>query len=146
MLEADVKNQQNLIALNKQFYINSQPFTAAKLSQQPHDQGLRLDYLVEDNHGEKFCLMVEDENIALTEITHKPINENLNWSSLLPNSQVKLLEKEWLVTQKRALKGEHKQTYLSNQFAELLILSFANKRISCQQGKWLDAFEISHEN
>jgi hypothetical protein len=89
---------------------------------------------------------VEDENIALVQNTQEFIDEKFKWSSLLPNSQVQLFDKQWLVTQKRALNGKNKQSYLSNQSAELLILTFTNNRISCQQGKWLDAFEISHEN
>ncbi len=146
MLEMDDNNFQSLIQLNKFFYIKSKAFTALTMVQHPHDEGIRLDYLVKDSHGDEFILMVEDENIALIQSTQEVINEKLKWSSLLPNTQVKLLGTHWLVTQKRAYIGKNKQSYLSNQSAELLILSFANNYISCQQGKWVDAFEISHEN
>ncbi len=146
ILEMDDNDFQSLIHLHKLFYIKSKAFTALTMIQHPHDEGIRLDYLVKDSHGDEFILMVEDENIALIQSTQEIINENLTWNSLLPNSQVELLNKQWLVTQKRALNGENKQSYLSNQSAELVILTFANNRISCQQGKWLDAFEISHEN
>jgi DNA-directed RNA polymerase subunit RPC12/RpoP len=146
MLEADESNKHSLIQLNKPFGIKSKAFIALKMTKQPHDEGVRMDYLVKNSHGDEFILMVEDENIALIQNTQEFIDEKFIWSSLLPNSQVQLFDKQWLVTQKRALNGKNKQSYLSNQSAELLILTFTNNRISCQQGKWLDAFEISHEN
>ena len=146
ILEPDADNEQSLIQLNKSFYIKSKAFTALKLTQIPHDESVRLHYLVKDSHGDKFILLVEDENIALIQNKKELIDKKLKWSSLLPNSQVKLFDKQWLVTQKRAYKGKNKQIYLGNQSAELLILTFENNRINCQQGKWVDAFEINHEN
>ncbi len=147
MLESDVCKQSLLIQLKKMFTINSQPFIALKLTQHHHDEGVRMDYLVKDKKGHNSLLITEDENIALVQITRVTLdNKKLNWSSLLPNSQVELFGKQWLVTQKRALNGKNKQTYLGNQSAELLILSFEKNGTYCQQGKWLDAFEISHED
>ncbi len=146
MLEPETKKEHSLIQLNKPFYIKTEAFIALKFTQNPHDEGARLDYLLKDNLGNEFCLMIEDEDIALVQPTLITLKEKLNWSSLLPNSQIELLDKQWLVTQKRALNGKYRQTYLSNQSAELVILSFENNRIYCQQGKWLDAYEIRHEN
>ena len=146
MLEPETKKEHSLIQLKKPFYIKTEAFIALKFTQNPHDEGVRLDYLLKDNHGNETILLIEDEDIALIQSKQELIDENLNWSSLLPNSQIELLDKHWLVTQKRALNGKHRQTYLSNQTAELVILSFENNHIYCQQGIWLDAFDIQHED
>ncbi len=146
MLEAHSLKQDSLIEMNKTFYIQSQSFIAIKQQKQPHDNGVRVDYLVQNKQKELYWLMIEDEDIALVKTTQSKLDEKsgekLNWHTLLPNSQIKLLEKHWLVTQKRALQNKNKQSYLSNQAAELVILSFENNSIYYQQGRWLDAFEI----
>lgn len=146
MLEARSLKQDSLIEMNKTFYIQSQAFTAIRQQKQPHDNGVRVDYLVQNEQKELYWLMIEDEDIALVKTAQSKLDEKsgekLNWHTLLPNSQIKLLEKHWLVTQKRALQNKSKQSYLSNQAAELVILSFENNSIYYQQGRWLDAFEI----
>jgi len=138
--------QQSLIHLKQKFTIRNKSYQTIGQQVQTHDDGTRIDWLITDKLGNKKLLMIDDENIALVDAIPLPLDTNLNWNSLLPNTQCQLLDKSWLVTEKKAFNKVQRQTYLSNQNAELLILSFTPQQTLAQQGKWLDIFEIINEN
>lgn len=112
----------------------------------PHVNGIRTEWQIKNDENNLFILTEDDEDFALVAEIQITTNKDINWSSLLPNTQLQLLDKEWLVTEKiefNTLDNNKLQySYLTTTNAELLILVFNNNHLSYRQGFWLDAFEI----
>lgn len=136
------------ISLKQYLTIDNQTYHVISQNSQNHNDGTRVDWLITDSQDNKKTLMIDDENMALVDAIQVPLKSNakLNWMSLLPNTQCRLLDENWLVTDKKYFNKSQKQTYLGNQAAELLILTFTPQQTLIQKGKWLDIFEVLYEN
>jgi len=100
-------------------------------------------YSIFDENKDNYILTIEDEDCTLTQIIDIKYNKNLSWHSLLPNTQIKLVEKDWLVTEKRQYQ-KAQYSYLTAQNAEVLVLIFQDKSLTSRIGWWIDTMEIKN--
>lgn len=155
-IESHIQNKLSLIKQGRGFIWKEQQFQPQGFIQLKHDEGYRKEWWVLDIHKNSYWLSEEDENFFL--LQDKKLSEDIPpWLTLQVNTQFKLADKSWLVTEKRAQKfyGFQGQvsylphqtetlyyTYLTGENAQSLILIFEHNQIRCRQGYWLDPFEI----
>ena len=143
-------SSKSLIQLKQQLKLRARIYTPLAYEQYKHDEGIRTEWLLTDEQNNLFILTQDDESYSLVSSCDCPIDSSLKWHSLMPNSQVSIGDKNWLVTEKRLFTNSVNQqlmySYLTSQNAELTVLIFAGKSIQCRRGFWLDPFEISDEN
>jgi DNA-directed RNA polymerase subunit RPC12/RpoP len=144
LVEDSIETQKPLIILNQAFLLRGIKYTTLSFSQNKHENGTRTDWLIEDDKSQQFILIVDDEDIALLPKNTTELSQRFIWSRLLANTQLELFTTPWLVTQQKLFDNGLKQTYLGNENAELLLLTFNNSSISYQKGHWLDAFEVKY--
>ena len=107
-----------------------------------------IEYQIVDSSNQIHYLTKEDEDCHLTQVMkleNLPLDSHYNWHSLLPNTQLELLNKTWLVTEKKQI-GNKKLSYLTSYNAEVLVLEFSNRLIKAQIGFWFDSMEIDNVN
>ena len=146
LVEESYAIDDKLIQLNQKFSLRTTIYTPISSTVLKHIDGKRMDWLIEDKDKNQFILMIEDEDSAIIPATKTKIIPKFDWGSMLPNTQIELIEKQWLVTDKRLFNGKIKQVYLGNQNADLLLLTYDNGSCFYQLGQWVDTFEVKRVN
>lgn len=146
-IENIAKIKHSLILQKDKITIRDKSYQLLDASQLQHEGGIRTEWLLQDRTNKRFILTEEDENFSLVTKVDCQLDKDINWNALQPNTQLPLLGKTWLLTEKIEFcvpdcPNLH-YSYLTGENAELLILIFQYKQISCRLGFWLDAFEIN---
>ena len=156
-IESHIQDKLSLIKKGHKFIWRGRQFHPQGFVQLKHDEGYRKEWWVLDEQENTYWLSEEDENFFLLQDTTLNNSEIPAWMSLQLNKQLKLANKNWLVTEKReyqfyGIQGELaylpdqdtslQSIHLTGDNAESLVLTFKGAQIRIRQGHWLDPFEI----
>jgi hypothetical protein len=153
IIENIAKLKHSIMLKTKSIQIKSMTYHLLEANQMQYDQGICTEWLIKNTQNELFYFTEDDENFSLTSssLTKLENNNSLNWNYLQPNTRINLFNEDWLVTEKREfhIADTHplKQTYLTGENAQLLVLQFFDTAngiplIKYRRGIWLDPFEI----
>lgn len=155
-LDSQIHDRLSLIYKQQAFVWKTGSFTPQGFIQYKHNHGYRTDWWVLDDHQQSFWLYEDAETFFLLKDIAVSLTEFPAWERLQPNTQLEVLDKHWLVTEKQELAyqgiygnlpeteiNQHlRVTYLVAQQAETLVLQYHQEQIQCRQGYWLDPFEL----
>ena len=157
-IESHIQNKTSLIKKGRKFIWRKQQFNPQGFVQLKHDEGYRKEWWVLDEQQNTYWLSEEDENFFLLQDTILDKVEIPPWMSLQLNKQLRLANKNWLITEKReyqyygiegelAYQPDHninlQSIHLTGENAESLVLAFKGSQIRIREGHWLDPFEIT---
>ncbi len=141
------KVKHSLILHKPQITLRGKHYKLESANEVKHDNGILTQWTLLDRNNKMFILNEDDENFSLVKEINFPAKYDLNCNALQVNTQITLLENDWLVTDKIKYTTPqicfYQITYLTGENAELLMLIEQNNYLSVHHGFWLDASEIN---